>query len=82
MDVRSSNLIPYCHTSFPYIMTFVINANHQRSQPTPSHCVMCQHVDVTLLFLLLFFFLCHLLNVGAYVRHFALEGQVEWTSLT
>ena len=30
---------------------FVINANHQRSQPTPSHCTMCQYVE------------CHLLNL-------------------
>jgi hypothetical protein len=33
--------------------TFVINANHQRSQPTPSHCAMCQHVECHLLILLL-----------------------------
>ena len=24
---------------------FVINANHQRSQPTPSHCAMCQYME-------------------------------------
>ena len=28
-----------------------------------------------------FFFSCHLLNVGACVRHIAWEGQVEWTTL-
>ena len=38
-DVRSSNLTPYCHISLPYITKFVSNANHQRRQPTPSHCV-------------------------------------------
>jgi hypothetical protein len=27
-----------------------------------------------------FFFLCHLLNVGACVRQIAREGQVEWTT--
>jgi hypothetical protein len=32
-------------------------------------------------FLFFFFFLCHLLNVGACVRHIAWEGQVEWTTL-
>ena len=53
MDVRSSNLTPYCHISLPYITKFVINANHQRSQPTPSHCAMCQHVECLLLLLLL-----------------------------
>jgi hypothetical protein len=43
--VRSSNLTPYCHISFPNITEFVIDANHQRSQPIPSYCVMCQHVE-------------------------------------
>jgi hypothetical protein len=28
----------------------------------------------------LFFFICHLLNVGACVCHIAWEGQVEWTT--
>ena len=53
MDVRSSNLIPYCHIFLLYITKFVINTNHQRSQPTPSHCAMCQHVECHLLILLL-----------------------------
>jgi hypothetical protein len=53
MDVRSSLLTPYCHISLPYIMKFVIKANHQRSQPTPSHCAMCQHVKCLLLLLLI-----------------------------
>ena len=53
MDVRSSNLTPYCHISLPYITKFVINANHQRSQPTPSHCAMCQHLECHLLILIL-----------------------------
>ena len=53
MDVRSSNLTPYCHISLPYITKFVINANHPRSQPTPSHCTMCEHVEWHLLILLL-----------------------------
>ena len=34
-------------------MKFVINANHQRSQSTPSHCAMCQHVECHLLILIL-----------------------------
>src|ERR1700738_4365329 len=53
MDVHSSNLTPYCHISLPYITKFVISANHQRSQPTPSHRAMCQHVECLLLLLLL-----------------------------
>ena len=39
-------------TSLPYITNFVINANHQRSQSTPSHCAMCQYVEGLLLLLL------------------------------
>ena len=30
-----------------------MNANYQRSQPTPLHCAMCQHVECHLLILLL-----------------------------
>ena len=32
-------------TFLSYMTEFVINANHQRIQPTPSHCAMCQHVE-------------------------------------
>ena len=32
---------------------FVIDATHQRSQPTPSHCALCQYVECHLLILLL-----------------------------
>ena len=38
--------------SLPYIMNFVVNANHQRSQLTPSDCNMCQHLECHLLPLL------------------------------
>jgi hypothetical protein len=34
-------------------MKFVINANHQRSQLTPSHCTMCQHVECHLILILI-----------------------------
>ena len=53
MDVRSSNLTPYCRISLFYITKFVINANHQRSQSTPSHCAMCQHVECHLILILI-----------------------------
>ena len=33
-------------------MKFVINANYPRSQPTPSHCAMCQHVEYHLLIII------------------------------
>ena len=58
----------------------VMNANHQRIQPTLSPCAMCQHVECHLFFLFSFFFLCHLLNVGAFICHITWEGQVEWTT--
>ena len=32
---------------------FVINANHQRSQPTPLHCAMCEYVECHLLILII-----------------------------
>ena len=44
MDVCVSNFTLHCHISFSYITNFFINAAHPRSQPTPSHCAMCQYV--------------------------------------
>ena len=41
------------HFFLPYITNFVINANHQRSQPTPWYCTMCQHVECHLLIVIL-----------------------------
>ena len=35
-------------------LIFVIDANHQSSQPTPSHFAMCQYVECHLILLLLF----------------------------
>jgi hypothetical protein len=62
MDVRRSNFTPHCHVFFPYIMKFVINANRQRTQPKPSHCVMCQHVECHLLLPLLLLLLMPLVE--------------------
>ena len=42
------NLTMKC-TPRDYTTNFVINVNHQRSQPMASHCVMCQHVECLLL---------------------------------
>ena len=53
MDVHSPTLTPYCHVSLPYITNFVMNENHQRSQPTPSHRTTCQYVECRLLILVL-----------------------------
>jgi hypothetical protein len=62
MDVCSSNITPYCHIYFPYITKLVINANHQRSQPTPSHCAMCQHVESHFLILIVLLLLMPLVE--------------------
>jgi hypothetical protein len=53
MDVRSSNITPYCHIPLPSITKFVINANHQGYRPTPSRCAICQHVECHLHILIL-----------------------------
>ena len=66
----------YCHISLPYITQFVINATTKEVNPHP-HLAIC----VNLWIITFFFFLCHLLKVGACVRHIAREGQVEWTTL-
>ena len=50
----------------------------QEVNPHP-HIAPCVNMwNATFLFLFFFYFLCHLLNVGACVRHIAREGQVEW----
>ena len=80
MDVCSSKLTTYCHTSLPYITNFVTNAIHQRIQPTPSHCTICQYVECHLLILILilfFFFWCHLLIIGACI--FYILEKAKWS---
>jgi hypothetical protein len=47
--------------SLPYIMDSIINANHQKSQPTLSHCAMCQYVNCHLFILILILLLLLLL---------------------
>ena len=76
MDVRSSNLTPYCHISLPYITYFVSNANHQRSQPTPSHFAMSQYVECLLLLLLLLMSLAECWCMHAYPTS---SGKAKWS---
>ena len=64
MDVHNSNLTSCCHISLPCIMNIVINANHQRSQPTHSHCTMCQYVECHHLILILILLLLMLHRPG------------------
>jgi hypothetical protein len=47
---------------------FVIDANHQRSQPTPSHCAMCQYVECRL-HIFNFPFLLLMSLVGCWCMH-------------
>ena len=59
MDVRTSNLTPYCHVSLPCITKFVIMQTTKEVNPRP-HIVPCVNMwSVTFLFLSFFFFLCH-----------------------
>jgi hypothetical protein len=53
----------------------------QEANPHPCIAPWVNIWSVTFLFLVLFFFLCHLTHVGACVCHIAREGQVEWTTL-
>ena len=46
---------------------------HPRSAP-------CVNVWSATFLFSFFFFLCHLLNVGACTRHITREGQVKWTT--
>ena len=39
--------------SLPCIMGFAIDANHQRSQLTPTHCTTCQCVECLLLIVII-----------------------------
>jgi hypothetical protein len=43
-------------------MKFVITANHQRSQPTLSHCAKCQHVECYFLILIILYLLMPLVE--------------------
>jgi hypothetical protein len=56
----------------------VINANHQRSQPTPSQYTMCQYVECHLL--ILFLILLPLVECWCMHMPHRREGQVKWTT--
>ena len=65
--VQTSLLI----VTFLFFMSrnFVINANHQRSQSTPSHYAMCQYVE------------CHLLSSSSYATCWMLvHAYATWST--
>ena len=82
MDVSSSNLIPYCHilSLISQNLSFMQTTKEVNPHPRIVPCVNMW--SVTFLFLF-FFFLCHLLNVGACIRHITQEfpSGVEHTSV-
>ena len=70
--VLHSNLTLCCHVSFPYIMGFDIEVNHQKFQTTRSHASRCHHYDVE-------FVLFH--NVTFYTNSLSLRIHVNTTRL-
>ena len=46
-----------------------------------THTLTLRHVNMWSVTFFFVFFLCHLLNVDACIRHIAQDGQVEWTTL-
>ena len=71
------NYSPYCHISLPYItnLSWMQATKEVIRHPRIVPCVNIWSV-------VFFFFLCHLLNVGACICHITWEGQVEWTTPT
>ena len=78
--IRISFLIVTFLSLISQNLSLVQTTKEVNSYPRIAPCVKMQSVTFLLLFFF-FFFLCHLLNVDACVRHIAMEGQVEWTTL-
>ena len=49
----TNSIISRIHVNTTKLRNFVMNANHQRSQPTPLDCTICQCVEYHLLLLLM-----------------------------
>ena len=52
----------------------------QTTKEVNSHPRIAPRVNMWIVIIIFFFFLCHLLNVGACIRHIALDDHVEWTT--
>ena len=76
--VQFSFLIVTFLSFISWILSLMQTTKEVNPHPRIAPCVNMW--SVTFLFLL-FFFLCHLLNVGSCPRHIDREGQVEWTTL-
>ena len=72
MDICSSNFTPYYHISLLYITKLVINANYQRSQPTP---LALRHVPICGVSPSYSSSYATCLNVSACTSHIAHEDQ-------
>ena len=68
--VRMSLLI----VTFLSLISRILSLMQTTKEVNPHPCGMCQYVECLFFF---FFFVCHLLNVGACIRHIAQEGAVE-----
>ena len=75
--VQISLLIITFLSLISWILSLMQTTKKVNPHPRIMPCVKMWSVT----FLFSFFFLCHLLNVGACVRCIACEGQVEWTIL-
>ena len=58
---------------------FVSNANHQRSQPTPSHSAMFQYVQCHLLILIILLLFMPLVECWC-MAYATLPGKVKWSA--
>jgi hypothetical protein len=65
----------------PFFIVTFFSLYCQTTKEVNPHPRIAPCVNMWSVTILFFFFLCHLLKVGASVRHIAWEGQVEWTTL-
>jgi hypothetical protein len=69
--------------TFPSLLSWFFLSSMQTIKEGNPHPRMAPCVNMwSVAFLFFFFFLCHLLNVGACVCHIIQEGQVEWITPT
>ena len=77
--VQISLLIVTFLSLISLILSLMQTIKEVNPQPRIAPCVNMWSVTFLIFF---FFFLCHVLNIGAHICHMAQEGQVEWTTPT